>query len=131
MGMDRYAIGRMDGLLLAHAIVHESGIEALDAELKFRGATKVHTAIAKKELIKASEDLKEMCFDMALVICVAAIHDVFGIGEKRMLRFIDKVKEGLDLISDDYAEWGDITREISNQIGIKMRIRGMEDDLKK
>lgn len=64
---------------------------------------------------------------MALVICVAALHDEFGIGEKRMMRFIDKVQEGLAYLADDYAEWGDYVREISEQIGIKMRIRGMED----
>lgn len=125
--MDKYQSGRMDGLLMAQRIVREGGAEALDEEIRFRGASRIHAGLAKKDLIKNSDALKEMCFDMALVICVAALHDEFGIGEKRMMRFIDKVQEGLTYLADDYAEWGDYVREISDQIGIKMRIRGMED----
>ena len=43
-----YARGRNDGLAMALRIVESEGIEGLRKEIKFRGVTGIHTALAKK-----------------------------------------------------------------------------------
>ena len=45
-----YNRGRNDGLAMALRIAEEDGIEGLRREIKFRGVTGIHTALAKKEL---------------------------------------------------------------------------------
>jgi hypothetical protein len=51
-GLKDYERGRNDGLALAGKIVRRGGIEELEKEMKFRGVTGIHTAIAKKELVR-------------------------------------------------------------------------------
>lgn len=63
--MREYERGREDGLLLAQRIVKESGAEALDREIKFRGCTGIHTSLASKDLDAASKKSRKwrlMCF---------------------------------------------------------------------
>lgn len=50
--MREYERGREDGLDLARRIVRQGGLEALEQECKFRGATGIHTSLAVKTLIK-------------------------------------------------------------------------------
>lgn len=56
--MTDYQSGREDGLLLAEKIVKDGGMEMLQEEIKYRGITGVHTQLAKKDLEKATEQIK-------------------------------------------------------------------------
>lgn len=57
--MTDYQSGREDGMLLAEQLVKEGGLERLQEEIRYRGITGVHTQLAKKELEKASEQIKD------------------------------------------------------------------------
>lgn len=61
--MREYERGREDGLLLALRIVEEGGIEALRKEVRFRGATGIHTSLAAKDLDEASQKIKDLTMD--------------------------------------------------------------------
>lgn len=66
-----YARGRNDGLAMALRIVESEGIEGLRKEIRFRGVTGIHTALAKKELDQATVKIKEMTLDTMVVIAIA------------------------------------------------------------
>lgn len=96
--MREYERGREDGLDLARRIVKEGGLEALERECKFRGVTGIHTSLAAKDLDKASQKIKEMTIDTFTILCIAAVHDEFGFGEKRCRRLIAKMEEGAEYL---------------------------------
>lgn len=126
MKMKEYTAGRMDGLLLAQKIVKADGIEALDEEIKFRGATGIHTALARKELDKATEDIKGMTLDTMLVMTVAVLHDEFGYGTKRCQRFIDRMMLKASSMVDNMATWADYQQMIKEELGMELNIRFYE-----
>lgn len=121
--MREYERGREDGLDLARRIVREGGLEALERECKFRGVTGIHTSLASKDLNKASQKIKEMTIDTFTILCVVAVHDEFGFGEKRCRRLIAKMEEGAGYLMDDLATWDDYINEIKDQLNIDLRIR--------
>ena len=57
------------------------------------------------------------------ILCVAAVHDEFGFGEKRCRRLIAKMEEGAEYLMDDLATWNDYINEIKDQLNIDLRIR--------
>lgn len=121
--MTDYQSGREDGLLLAQKIVKEGGIEALDKEIKFRGIMKIHTQLAKKELEKASEQIKLNTLDTVLVLVVSTIHDEFGFGQKRLQRLIDRMELRSSSLLNDMATWEDFRQCIKEEIGIEINTR--------
>ena len=104
-------------------LVKEGGLEALERECKFRGVTGIHTSLAAKDLDKASQKIKEMTIDTFTILCIAAVHDEFGFGEKRCRRLIAKMEEGAEYLMDDLATWDDYIKEIKEQLNIDLRIR--------
>lgn len=63
MNLKDYEKGRKDGLLLALRIVRDGGLENLEKEIQFRNLTGIETALARKELDRASEAIKAMTID--------------------------------------------------------------------
>lgn len=123
-GLKDYERGRNDGLALAGKIVRRGGgIEELEKEMKFRGVTGIHTAIAKKELEQATMAIKEMTLDTMLLLSVAVLHDEFGFGGKRCQRFIDRANRIAGSLADDMATWEDYRKMVKEEMGIEMVIR--------
>jgi len=124
--MREYERGREDGLLLAQKIVREGGVEALEREIKFRGCTGIHTSLACKDLDKACQTIKEMTMDVFTVLGVAALHDLYGFGETRCQRWVDKMDEAAGYLVDDMATWKDYIEGIKEEIGVEMKLRWIE-----
>lgn len=118
-----YARGRNDGLAMALRIAEEDGIEGLRKEIKFRGVTGIHTALAKKELDQASKQIKEMTLDTMIVLAVATLHDEFDFGQKRCQRFMDRLELKAGCLIDDLATWPDYIKAIKDEIGLELSIR--------
>lgn len=121
--MREYERGREDGLLLAHKIVKECGIEALEKEIRFRGCTGIRTSLACKDLDKASEKIKEMTMDTFTVMGIAALHDEFGFGEKRCQRWMNKFSEGANYLQEGLATWQDYIDSIKEELNLTLEIR--------
>ena len=118
-----YNRGRNDGLAMALRIIESDGIEGLRKEIKFRGVTGIHTALAKKELDQASKQIKEMTLDTMIVLAVATLHDEFDFGQKRCQRFMDRLELKAGCLIDDLATWTDYIKAIKDEIGLELSIR--------
>ena len=121
--MREYERGREDGLLLAHKIVKQGGIEALEKEIKFRGCTGIRTSLACKDLDKASEKIKEMTMDTFTIMGIAALHDEFGFGQKRCQKWMDKFAEGANYLEEGLATWQDYIQSIKEELNLTLDIR--------
>ena len=118
-----YNRGRNDGLAMALRIAEEDGIEGLRREIKFRGVTGIHTTLAKKELDRASKQIKEMTLDTMIVLAVATLHDEFDFGQKRCQRFMDRLELKAGCLIDNLATWPDYIKAIKDEIGLELSIR--------
>lgn len=127
--MREYERGREDGLLLALKIAEQDGIEGLRREIKFRGATGIHTSLASKDLDKAADQIKRITRDCFIVLSVAALHDAFGFGQTRIQRFINKFNEGADYLDQGLATWQDYISEIKEQLNLTLDIHDGERPL--
>lgn len=118
-----YMSGMEDGLFLALSTVKECGIEGLEEEIRFRNITGIHTALAKKDLNKASAKIKMMTLDTFTVLSVATLRDEFEFGKKRIKRFIDRMNLKAECLMDDMVTWKDFIEDIEQDLGIKLKIR--------
>lgn len=121
--LNDYNSGRNDGLAMALTIVERDGVEALREEIKFRGVTGLHTGLAKKELNKASQKIKEMTLDTMVIMSVATLRDEFDFGAKRCQRFIDRMMVKAECLVDDIATWDDYIKMIKDELNITLDIR--------
>lgn len=121
--MSDYQSGREDGLLMAQRLVKERGIEALDEEIRYRGITRIHTQLAKKELEKATEQIKMNTLDTVLLLTLHTIRDEFGFGEKRLQRLLDKMEKRASCLIGDMATWEDFRKVIQEETGIEVDVR--------
>ena len=114
-----YITGREDGLLMALEIVKNEGVEALEKEFEFRNVTGIRTALAKKDINRATIKIKEQTVDTVTILSVATLHDEFGFGDRFTKRFNKKA----ECIMDDMASWNDYIKTIKEELGIELGIR--------
>lgn len=124
--MNDYQNGRMDGLLLAQKIVKEGGLEALDKEIRFRGATNLHTALAVKDLDKTTAQIKEFTLDTLLVMTIAVLYDEFDFEQEQCLQFLNRASKISESLLADMATWSDYQQMIKDELGIELTLGGDE-----
>ena len=124
--LNEYMAGREDGLLMALDIVKKGGVEALEKEIRFRNVTGIRTALAKKDLDKATVKIKEQLLDTVTVLSVATLHDEYDFGAKRCERFIERFNRKAECLVDDMASWDDYIQVIRKELGLELVIRKNE-----
>jgi hypothetical protein len=122
--MREYERGREDGLDLARRITREGGLEALEKECRFRGVTGIHTSLARKDLDKASEKIKQLVSECCVIMAIAVLHDEFGFGQKRCQKFMEGMDKVSDYIDQGLAEWIDYVQAIKEELGIVVEFHG-------
>lgn len=122
--MREYERGREDGLDLARRITREGGLEALEKECRFRGVTGIHTSLARKDLDKASEKIKQLVSECCVIMAIAVLHDEFGFGQKRCQKFMVGMDKASDYINQGLAEWIDYVQAIKEELGIELSFSG-------
>jgi len=123
MSFKEYAKGRNDGLALALKIAEEGGIEELQKEIKFRGVTKINVPLARKDLEKALNPIKEMTVDTVLAMTTHVLADEFGMGKKRLERFRGRFMQKTECLLDDMVSWNDIVQTVKEETGVEISIR--------
>ena len=122
--MREYERGREDGLDLARRITREGGLEDLEKECRFRGVTGIHTSLARKDLDKASEKIKQLVSECCVIMAIAVLHDEFGFGQKRCQKFMAGMDKVSDYIDQGLAEWIDYVQAIKEELGIELSFSG-------
>ena len=122
--MREYERGREDGLDLARRITREGGLEALEKECRFRGVTGIHTSLARKDLDKASEKIKQLVSECCVIMAITVLHNEFGFGQKRCQKFMVGMDKASDYIDQGLAEWIDYVQAIKEELGIELSFSG-------
>lgn len=123
-----YDAGRLDGLSLGLRIAKEDGIEALEKECRMRGAWKIHTALAAKEVDKATEQIKEICYQTMMVAWLSVLHDTFGFGQIRCQRAINAMNKLTAYLQHGWLYWYDLIETLTKDLNLTLEVDALTSD---
>ena len=121
---------RREGMSYALRIAKERGIDGLEEELKYRGATQLPIGVNRSACDEVIENIKGNTIDTIMIMACMVLRDEFGFGTKRLAQFIDRFNTKTDCLCDDYCTWQDLIDTIEAECGITLRIRANDKDVK-
>ncbi len=121
---------RREGMAYALMIAQDKGVDGLAEELKFRNITQIPIAVSRKACDLCITRIKENTIDTVLVLMAATMHDEFGFGEKRVQQAINRFEEKAECLNEDYCTWEDHIQMIKDEMGIELKIRMFDEDVK-
>lgn len=127
---DREEQARREGMAYALNVARERGIDGLEEELKFQNATKIPTAVSREACDLCITKIKENTIDTVIVLMAATLHDEFGFGQKRVQQAINRFEEKAECLTDNYCTWKDHMDAIKDELGIELKIRMFDEDVK-
>ena len=100
MGKDKkiYA-ARMQGLAYALDIVKKGGVEALEKEIKARGAYYVPMEISYELVMELKNLIADRILSTFAPAVMFTLHDTFGFGKDRLLRWKNAFMKRCDMMS--------------------------------
>lgn len=104
--IDKLFQARMEGMLFAHKIVKEKGLEALTKEIKMRNILKLDLWARKGEIEEAHNNIATNCYQTVMVTMLYTLCDTFGFGKGRLHKF----KNAFDKHTEDIVDldrWGE------------------------
>lgn len=116
MNIKDYGAGRDDALLRAYQLVKAEGIEALEAEIRMRNITGIHTTLMNKELDIQSEHVKHVLFQMIRIASISILHDRFGFGQERCQRFLKEYEKLAVYLDSGWVKWTDLIETIKDEM---------------
>lgn len=114
---------RLDGMAYALKQIKAGGIEAFEKELRMRGRRDLAIPVSPKDLVEASQKIKEMTLDTVITMAVAVLHDEWQFGKKRCKQFFDRFHLKASCIASDLVSWDDYTQMIKDELGLQIDIR--------
>ena len=121
---------RLEGMSYALRYAREHGLDALESDLKKRGAYNIPVRISDKELKAFTDNAKNMMLDTVLILTSVTLHDEFGFGKQRLERFKARFNLKAECIGEDYASWQDMIDILREECGLEYGIRMNEKDVK-
>ena len=115
---------RREGMSYALRVAKEKGIEALEEDLKLRGAVNLPLPVSKEAFKECIHNIRNDTVDVFIVLLAATLHDEFGFGAKRVQRAIDRFNLKCDCINDDYCTWADIIENIKEELNLTLEVNG-------
>lgn len=121
---------RREGMSYALRYAKENGLEALENELKKRGAYNIPIRISDKDLKAFTDNAKMMLLDTVLILASMTLHDEFGFGHDRLQRFVERFNFKAECIGDDYTTWQDQIDILKEECGLEYQLRMNDKDVK-
>lgn len=121
---------RREGMSYALRYAKEHGLEALEQDLKKRGAYNIPIRISDKELKEFTDNAKMMLLDTVLILSSMTLHDEFGFGKERLSRFIERFNQKAECIGEDYTSWQDQIDILKEECGIEFQLRMNDKDVR-
>ena len=128
MKRTQYDSGRLDGLKLGLKIAKEDGVEALEKECRMRGAWGIHTALAAKEVDKATEQIKAICLQTTMIAWLSVLHDTFGFGQKRCQRAVDAISKLTAYLDHGWLYWYDLIEKLTSDLKLTLEVGALTQD---
>lgn len=121
---------RREGMSYALRYAREHGLDALESELKRRGAYNIPIRISNAELKEFTKNAKEMMLDTVLILTSVTLHDEFGFGRERLNRFKKRFNFKAECIGENYTDWNDQISILKEECGLEYSIRMNEKDVR-
>lgn len=120
---------RLQGMSYALDFVKKNGIEALEKDLKMRGAYNIPVRVSKSDLEVFTASAKNMMLDTVLILTSMTLHDEFGFGRKRIEQFIERFNLKAECIGEGYTDWAEQIEILKEECGMEFRIRANDKDV--
>lgn len=117
----------MEAMAKALKIAKEKGVEALEEELKLRGATKMPITVSAAKGRAWMEQTTQDIIESVLLMSLCVLKDEFGYGEKRLNQFLDRYSEKTDCMAHGYVCWEDLQEEMTEKLGKDFNITALCD----
>lgn len=114
---------RMSGAAWMLEFIKNNGIEAAEDELARRKAIFIPLEVSKDALEKSIIAIKNNTIDTICLLSAATLHDEFGFGHDRLMRFVERFNLKTDCLVDDKVSWGDYIEALKDETGIGFSIR--------
>lgn len=118
---------RIEMQAMSHAlkIAKEKGIDALEEELKMRGALKMPLTVSAAKGRAWVEQAANDTVETVLLMSLCVLRDEFGFGEKRLNQFQDRYAEKVDCLNKGYVNWEDLQEEMKEKLGKDFNITSL------
>lgn len=107
-----------------------NGLDALESDLKKRGAYNIPVRIDDKALQEFTDNAKNMMLDTILILASVTLHDEFGFGRERLNRFKERFNFKAECIGENYTDWNDQISILKEECGLEYSIRMNEKDVR-
>lgn len=114
---------RLDGMAFALRVAKEKGIDGLEEEIKFRGATNAPLTISREKYGEFADNVRLATLDSVMCLSCVTLRDEFGFGKKRLQDYIDRFKLKTSCLVGDYTTWEEQQEILREEVGIDVKIR--------
>lgn len=130
--MKEYNRGRDQGLDMAWRMLRDvgnkEGAELIAEEIRMRGRTPIKLAVSSKEIADAMAPMKWCMYETFQCMALMVLHDQFGFGRIRCLRFLERWNLKTDAMSDGLVDWADQLQAVRDEIGIDLPTDCMKEE---
>lgn len=118
--------GRAEGMAFALRIAREGGVEALEREILMRNIWGLQVNVPMKDIQEIKTKITLRVIDIIRVVALLTLHDEFGFGRDRGLRFLNRFDLKVDCVSSE-DDGQSVTLEdyinlVNDEMGISLKI---------
>ena len=118
--------GRAEGMAFALRIAREGGVEALEREIRMRNIWGLQVNVPMKDIQEIKTKITLRVIDIIRVVALLTLHDEFGFGRDRGIRFLNRFDLKVDCVSSE-DDGQSVTLEdyinlVKDEMGISLKI---------
>ncbi len=124
--INKEALARLEGMKYAYNYARKFGLDELEKDIKFRGATNLPYSVDRKQVIDFQEETKERILSTVMLMSVLILREEFGYGRKRIEKFSEKFKENTEQLQSGDLTWKDAYEAMVEEVGFSL---GIDEDI--
>lgn len=124
--INKEALARLEGMKYAYNYARKFGLDELEKDIKFRGATNLPYSVDRRQVINFQEETKERILSTVMLMSVLILREEFGYGRKRIEKFSEKFKENTEQLQSGDLTWKDTYEAMVEEVGFSL---GIDEDI--
>lgn len=124
--VNKEALARLEGMKFAYNYAKKFGIEALEKEVEFRGATKLPYSVDRKQVIAFQNEMKNNILSTVMLMSVLVLKEKFNFTDEEIEMFSDKFKDNTEQLESGDLTWRDTYEAMVEEVGFSLRV---DDDI--